>query len=250
VKGDQVKIRQVVLNLIDNSIKYTKKGSVSVSVFRKEDKVLMTVKDTGMGMTEEVKNRIFEPFFTTKSVNKGTGLGLSVVHGIINSFGGYITVKSRKSKGSSFSVFLPVIEEQQKKCEHEEIPIQGSCQLLIIDDEVSTLKMMSTMLTKLGFRVKIFSSPRQALEVFRHEPTAFDLVITDLTMPEMNGIELVSALHEIRKNLPIILMTGYGKEVENNASLARYGISRLLKKPVKIAQLTREIHEVLSANRD
>jgi two-component system, cell cycle sensor histidine kinase and response regulator CckA len=267
ILADPSKIHQVIVNLCTNAFQAMEEHGGDLSIELKESIpegdfgnelvknrtgrfVTLTVSDTGCGMDEATMERIFEPFFTTKSVNKGTGLGLSVVHGIINSFGGYITVKSRKSKGSSFSVFLPVIEEQQKKCEHEEIPIQGSCQLLIIDDEVSTLKMMSTMLTKLGFRVKIFSSPRQALEVFRHEPTAFDLVITDLTMPEMNGIELVSALHEIRKNLPIILMTGYGKEVENNASLARYGISRLLKKPVKIAQLTREIHEVLSANRD
>lgn len=265
ILADPSKIHQVIVNLCTNAFQAMEGNGGDLSIELKEITlegelgkelpkigpgrfVNLTVSDTGCGMDEATMERIFEPFFTTKSVNKGTGLGLSVVHGIIKSFGGEITVQSRKGNGSSFSIFLPVIEEQQKKCELKEIPIQGSCQLLFIDDEESTLKMMSALLTQLGFRVKVFSSPLKALEVFRQEPAAFDLVITDLTMPEMNGIELVSALHEIREDLPVILMTGYGKEIENNASLARYGISRLLKKPVKIAQLSREINEVISAH--
>ncbi len=265
ILADPSKIHQVIVNLCTNAFQAMEENGGDLSIELKEiipEGVLgkelvkngqerfvnLTVSDTGCGMDDATMERIFEPFFTTKSVNKGTGLGLSVVHGIIKSFGGEITVESRKGKGSSFSIFLPVIEEQQKKCEHDEIPIHGSCRLLFIDDEESTLKMMSTMLTKLGFRVKVFSSPRLALEVFRQEPAAFDLLITDLTMPEMNGIELISALHEIREDLPVILLTGYGKEIENNLSLARYGISKLLKKPVKMAQLTREINEVISAH--
>ncbi len=265
ILADPSKLHQVIVNLCTNAFQAMEGNGGDLSIELKEiipEGVLgkelakngqerfvnLTVSDTGCGMDEATMERIFEPFFTTKSLNKGTGLGLSVVHGIIKSLGGEITVRSRKGKGSSFSVFLPVIEEQQKKCEHEEIPIQGSSWLLFIDDEEATLKMMSTMLTKLGFSVKVFTSPRLALEVFRQEPAAFDLVITDLTMPEMNGIELVSALHEIRENLPVILMTGYGKEIENNFSLGRYGISKLLKKPVKMAQLTREINEVILAH--
>ncbi len=264
ILADPSKIHQVIVNLCTNAFQAMEENGGDLSIELREvipEGVLgkelakngherfvnLSVSDTGCGMDDATMERIFEPFFTTKSVNKGTGLGLSVVHGIIKSFGGEITVESRKGKGSSFSIFLPVIEEQQKKSEHDERPIQGSCRLLFIDDEESTLKMMSTMLTKLGFSVKVFSSPRRALEVFRQDPAAFDLLITDLTMPEMNGIELISALHEIREDLPVILLTGYGKEIENNLSLARYGISKLLKKPVKMAQLTREINEVISA---
>ena len=264
ILADPSKIHQVIVNLCTNafqamegnggdlSIKLTEiipEGTLGKELAKngQERFVNLTVSDTGCGMDDATMERIFEPFFTTKPVSKGTGLGLSVVHGIIKSFGGEITVVSRKGKGSSFSIFLPLIEEQQNICEHNEIPIQGYCRLLFIDDEETTLKMMSTMLTKLGFSVKVFSSPRLALEVFRQEPAAFDLVITDLTMPEMNGIELVSALHEIREDLPVILMTGYGKEIENNSSLGRYGISKLLKKPVKMAQLTRDINEIISA---
>ena len=267
ILADPSKIHQVIVNLCTNAFQAMEENGGDLSIQLKEiipdgelgkelvkngpgRFVNLIVSDSGCGMDEATMERIFEPFFTTKSASKGTGLGLSVVHGIIKSFGGEITVVSRKGKGSSFSVLLPVIEEQPSKCEHDEIPTQGSCRLLFIDDEASTLKMMSTMLTKLGFSVKVFSSPRLALEVFRQDPAAFDLVITDLTMPEMNGIELITALHEIREDLPVILMTGYGKEIENNFSLGRYGISRLLKKPVKMAQLTREINEVISAQYD
>ncbi|NTW82660.1 MAG: PAS domain S-box protein [Chlorobiaceae bacterium] len=265
VLADPSKIHQVVVNLCTNAFHAMEEKGGELGIELNEivpvESVLkeltanetgcfvkLTVSDTGCGMDDATIERIFEPFFTTKPVNKGTGLGLSVVHGIIKSCGGGITVESRPGKGSSFSVFLPVIEEQQNKGAYDEKPFHGSCRLLIIDDETTTLKMMSAMLTKLGFSVKVFNSSRQAVEIFRHDPAAFDLVITDLTMPELNGIELASAIHEIRGDLPVILMTGYGKEIDNSNSLCRYGISRLLRKPVKLAQLTSAINDVISAN--
>ena len=165
ILADPSKIHQVIVNLCTNAFQAMEENGGDLSIQLKEiipdgelgkelvkngpgRFVNLIVSDSGCGMDEATMERIFEPFFTTKSASKGTGLGLSVVHGIIKSFGGEITVVSRKGKGSSFSVLLPVIEEQPSKCEHDEIPTQGSCRLLFIDDEASTLKMMSTMLTK------------------------------------------------------------------------------------------------------
>ncbi|NTV60932.1 MAG: PAS domain S-box protein [Chlorobiaceae bacterium] len=263
VLADPSKIHQVIVNLCTNAFQAMEETGGELSIELNEiipqdpelkeltakcsgTLVKLTVSDNGCGMDEATIERIFEPFFTTKPVNRGTGLGLSVVHGIIASCGGEITVKSRPGEGSSFSVFLPVIEEQQHKGEHTETPRNGSCSLLFIDDEETTLKMISTMLTKLGFRVQVSNSPRKALELFRRDPFSFDLVITDLTMPEQNGIELASSLHEIREDIPVILMTGYGKDIENSFAFGRYGISRLLRKPVKLAHLTSAINEVIA----
>lgn len=267
IMADPSKIHQVIVNLCTNAFQAMEDNGGELSIELREIVpgdgpvkelaqqgsgrfVKLAVSDTGSGMDEATMERIFEPFFTTKPVNKGTGLGLSVVHGIIKSCGAEITVDSRKGAGSAFSIYFPVIEEELNSSVRDDIPLQGSGRLLFIDDEQSTLKMMSTLLTKLGFSVKVFSSPRCALEFFRRDPSAFDLVITDLTMPELNGIELAAALHETREELPVILMTGYGREIDNNASLDRYGISRLLKKPVKLAQLAGAINEAISANCD
>ena len=265
ILADPSKVHQVIVNLCTNAFQAMEEtgGKLNIELAEvvppeyamKELKdagagkfLKLTVSDSGCGMDEVTMERIFEPFFTTKPVNKGTGLGLSVVHGIIKSCGGEITVESRPGKGSTFNVFFPLIEEKQIKGGQDEKPIHGNCRMLFIDDEKTTLKMMSAMLAKLGFSVEVSDSPREALEIFHNAPDAFDLVITDLTMPEMNGIELASALHEIRPELPVILMTGYGKDIENSATLCRYGISRLLRKPVKLAQMTSAIDEVISSN--
>jgi PAS domain S-box-containing protein len=265
ILADPSQIHQVVVNLCTNAFQAMEQSGGVLTIelreirpdagirrvlpkLKAESYVQLNISDTGSGMDEPTMERIFEPFFTTKSVNKGTGLGLSVVHGIITSFKGEITVESKTDQGSTFRVYLPVINEKAVVSSVKEHPIKGNGRILFVDDEPATREIMTMMITKLGFNIEALSSPRQALELFRQQPRRFDLIITDLTMPEMTGIELAGELHKTLPELPVILMTGYGKEIESTEPLSNYGISRFMKKPVNMKQLAATINEVISSN--
>ncbi|WP_235585142.1 PAS domain S-box protein [Chlorobium limicola] len=263
--ADPSQIHQVVVNLCTNAFQAMEEsGGVLTIQLREiipdagmlktqpglsaERYIELGIADTGTGMDAATMERIFEPFFTTKSVNKGTGLGLSVVHGIITSNNGEIVVESFPGKGATFRIYLPVINERSEAPTGEDPLPKGNASILFVDDEQPTVQMMKMMMTKLGFRIRALNSPVQALELFRRNPEQFDLVITDLTMPEMTGVELARELHETSPQLPVILMTGYGKDIEYTIPLSRYGICKFLKKPVKFAQLASVINEVISHN--
>ena len=266
ILADPSKIHQVIVNLCTNAYQAMENSGGILTIELKEvvpdSKLLkmfselhelpyarLTITDTGYGMDKMTMDRIFEPFFTTKHVNKGTGLGLSVVHGIITNYNGIINVESQKGKGSSFQIFLPVIDKNINGKEKKKVVMSGKGRLLIVDDEEAILKMITKMLTKVGYRIDALNSPSQALELFRQSPGEFDLLITDLTMPEMTGLKLASAIQSCRPELPIIVMTGYGNEIERASDLEKYGIHRLLK-PVKVENLISLINEVLSGNRE
>ncbi|NTV61001.1 MAG: PAS domain S-box protein [Chlorobiaceae bacterium] len=265
ILADSSKIHQAIVNLCTNAYQAMENSGGVLSIELKEiipDKdfmkmfpelherpyIKLTVTDTGCGMDKPTMNHIFEPFFTTKPVNKGTGLGLSVVHGIITGYKGAIDVESQPGKGSDFHIFLPVIDKiitPEKKGKN--VP-GGNASILLVDDEQATLKMMTLMLTKLGYRMRALNSPRQALDELKLNPDAFDLVITDLTMPEMTGVTLASEIHKYRPELPVIMMTGYGKYIDSASDLERYGIRRLLKKPVRLDTMVSAINDVVAAN--
>ncbi|NTU57899.1 MAG: PAS domain S-box protein [Chlorobiaceae bacterium] len=209
--------------------------------------VLLSISDTGYGMDEITMERIFEPFFTTKPVDKGTGLGLSVVHGIITACNGEITVESTPGKGTTFRIYLPVIDQKTAIQSPNSMPVKGTGNILFVDDEPSAVQVINIMMTRLGYTVHTENSPRKALERYRENPADIDLVITDLTMPEMTGIQFAAELHKTTPDLPVILMTGYGKIVDNTMTFSHYGISRILKKPVKLVQLATTVNDVLSA---
>ena len=261
ILADPSKIHQVIVNLCTNAYQAmeTSGGTLTIKLeeialdgssmkmlpeLQEKRYAKLTISDTGCGMDQMTMERIFEPFFTTKPVNKGTGLGLPVVHGIISGYRGTITAESQPGKGSSFHIYLPVIETKITDPKKVKKITGGNENILIIDDEQATLKMMTLMLTKFGYRIRTLNSPLQALELFRESPGQFDLVITDLTMPEMTGLALASALQKIRPGLPLILMTGYGKDIESARDLEKYGISRLLKKPVRLENLVSTINEM------
>jgi len=265
ILADPAQIHQVVINLCTNAIHAMEQTGGVLSIALREtgpgsaitsvpsspadrNYIELTVSDTGAGMDELTLERIFEPFFTTKSIEKGTGLGLSVVHGIIMGANGQLSVESALGKGSTFHVLLPVIEQKVVSAP-EPKPLQEhhSCNVLFIDDEAAAVQMVSIMMTKLGFNIRAEKSPVEALNLFREQPEQFDLVITDLTMPEMTGIQLAAELHKIAPSIPVILMTGYGKIIDHDTPLSYYGINRLLKKPVKLAQLAAAVNEVLSS---
>lgn len=265
ILADPSQIHQVIVNLCTNAFQAMEESGGVLSIDLREIlpdagmlKMLsrlsarrylqLSVTDTGTGMDEATMERIFEPFFTTKSVNKGTGLGLSVVHGIITSYNGEIAVDSKPGKGTAFRIYLPVINESAEEETSEKPFGKGNASILFVDDEQASVRMMTMMMTKLGFTIRALSSPLEALELFRHNSERFDLVITDLTMPDMTGIELARQLHEISPQLPVILMTGYGKDLESTIPLSRYGICRFLKKPVNLALLASTINDVICSN--
>ncbi len=172
--------------------------------------VKLTVRDTGPGIPSDIAERVFEPFFTTKPAGTATGLGLSVVHGIVTTYGGRITFESRPSEGTRFVVFLPrrpsPVEIREHESESEGIASQ---RVLIVDDQEAIARLGAGILQRLGHIVTPVTSSPQALRLFLQDPDSFDLVVTDLTMPQMTGSELIREIRNIRPHLPIILMSGF-----------------------------------------
>ncbi len=262
ILADSSQIHQVVINLSTNAFHAMEESGGLLTIQLKEivansslKKQLpnlhakkyakLSISDTGKGMTESTIERIFEPFFTTKSVDKGSGLGLSVVHGIVTSFGGEIAIDSTPETGTTFNVYLPIAGKQVDTVPVKESCIKGYGSILFVDDELAVLRVMTIMITRLGFKIQAVSSPLQALELFQKNPAQFDLLITDLTMPEMTGIELAEELHKIKPHLPVLMMTGYEKDIEHISYPNVYGICQFLKKPVTMTQMATAINEII-----
>jgi signal transduction histidine kinase/CheY-like chemotaxis protein len=213
------------------------------------DFVCIEVSDTGCGMNREVMERIFDPFFSTKPVNEGTGLGLAVVHGIVADHGGAIQVESEPGKGATFRIMLPAAEIQQpvSVSRHAE-PLRGNERILLVDDEELVLSALSQGLQRLGYSVQVESSGTAALEFFKKAPNSVDLVITDQTMPQLSGLELSAAIHAMRPELPIIIVTGYSPQL-NGRSAESLGVAGVLGKPIDFGELTSLMRLELNATR-
>jgi len=198
-------------------------------------------------MTESVKMKIFDPYFTTKEKDKGTGLGLSVLYGIVKSHGGEVRVESEPGKGSTFEIFLPGMDitpfEQKTTMDFFPTGDKDKC-ILFVDDEHTLLDLGREMLEQLGYSVVLQSSSVEALEIFRAEPDAFDLVITDQTMPLMTGEKLAREIMRIRSDTPIVLCTGYSELVTEDKVKAE-GICELIMKPYVLRDLDETIRKVL-----
>ncbi|MDX2502097.1 MAG: ATP-binding protein, partial [Deltaproteobacteria bacterium] len=262
VLTDPTNIHQVLINLCTNAsyVMQEKGGILEVSLSdveldadfaRKHPGVKpgkfinLTVKDSGDGMTPEVTERIFDPFFTTKKKGEGTGMGLSVVHGIIKSHGGTITVKSSPGKGSEFSVFLPAIEtETADNANQVQLMVTGSERTLFVDDEDFQVDIGKRMLERLGYRVTARTNSIEAFELFRENPDGFDLVITDMTMPDLTGDILARKIIAIRPDIPIIVCTGYSERI-NPDIVKEIGIKELAMKPVVMKDIAQMIERVL-----
>ena len=207
----------------------------------------LTVSDTGLGMDKETLIRIFDPFFTTKEKGKGTGMGMSVVHGIVKSHGGTITVYSELGIGSTFHVYLPILEPgadiQQSAAEPGTLPA-GMERILFVDDEEPLVELAREMLESLGYKVTSRTSSIEAMELFKHDPHRFDLIITDLTMPHLTGIELSNEIIKIRPDIPIILCTGFSATITPEKAKAA-GIREFVMKPLLIEQIAKTIRVAL-----
>ncbi|MCK5055597.1 MAG: response regulator [Candidatus Aminicenantes bacterium] len=206
----------------------------------------LTVSDTGHGMSPETKERIFEPFFTTKKSGEGTGMGLAVVKGIVKNHDGEISVESEPGKGTSFHLFLPLLQEdagiEQEKREGD--PTGGDEHVLLVEDEKVLLNIVKRMLERLGYRVVSKANGVEALEAFRSSPQDFDVVITDLTMPGMTGIQLAREVIKIEPEIPIIICTGFNEGI-NREHLRNLGMQGFIMKPYSSKKLNLAIREVL-----
>jgi len=207
--------------------------------------VEIRISDTGHGIAADVADSIFEPYFTTKAPGEGTGMGLAMVHGIVESYGGAVTVQSVPGQGACFTVLLPVTSERTSldASRGADLPA-GSERILYVDDEPSITMMGRRILERLGYSVTTFSSSVEALEAFRDRPDAFDLVISDLTMPKMTGDVLAGELMAIRPDIPIVLCTGFSKRMTMEAA-AEIGIRAFAYKPITREVLARTVRDVL-----
>jgi signal transduction histidine kinase/ActR/RegA family two-component response regulator len=250
VAADPAEIHQILMNLCSNAAQAMagRNGTLAISLINFEvdpafseshpglqpgPHVQLTVADTGVGMSSATQKRIFEPFFTTKKQGEGTGLGLSVVHGLVAAMGGIVTVASKKETGTTFQVYLPLVAQKEGSNQAENTPIRkGTGQrIMVVDDEKEILEMLIAMLTDLNYQPTTFNNAALALRHFQENPTEFDLIMTDQTMPIMTGIELSRAILSIRPDIPIILCTGFSQHVGPDEA-ADAGIRGYLHKPI------------------
>lgn len=262
VLGNDTKIHQVLMNLCTNAAHAMgeKGGMLDVSLADVEldadyaakhfdikpgPYLKLSVRDTGQGISSDLLGQIFDPFFTTKQQGEGTGMGLSVVHGIVKSHGGTISVYSEPGEGSIFNVYLPAIESSSEQKAREEKPVPtGTERILFVDDEQALVNMGKQLLESLGYEVTIRSSSIEALELFKVQPDKFDLVITDLTMPNMTGDELAQKLMAIRPDIPVILCTGFSTKMTAEKT-KKMGIRAFVLKPVIKQDIAETIRKVL-----
>lgn len=262
VMADVTQMHQVLMNLGTNAF-HAMEGNGRLWIEATEEEVgpdraatlangrpgrflVISVADTGIGMTPDTLSRIFDPYFTTKEEGKGTGLGLAIVHGIVKEHRGFLTVESEVGKGSRFRIFLPVWEtaaEEGPLLVREECPTGAEC-ILFVDDDPAVRKMMEQMLVRLGYQVTVVRSPLAALDHIRSDPDAFDLVLTDMTMPEMSGEALAAAIREIRPTFPVVICTGFTDHLDETRWKA-LDLAGLLIKPVRKAALARVLRQAL-----
>ncbi|MBA4367902.1 MAG: hypothetical protein C0403_09725 [Desulfobacterium sp.] len=267
VFADPTNIHQIAMNLMTNAYHAmeTDGGTLTIGLsevtLSAEDLnsfnlnpgtfVCFSVSDTGHGIEKYLLDRIFEPYFTTKTNGKGTGLGLSVVHGIVKSYKGDIRVYSEPGKGSVFTVYLPVIHmEREETTNMNHLSVRGGDEhILLVDDEEPILKMEKQMLERLGYQVTSRTSSMEALEAFRSSLNKFDLVITDMTMPNMTGEKLACELKKIRKGIPVIVCTGFSEKISRERAEA-LGIDGFLIKPIARNDLAKTIRTVMDMNKE
>src|SRR5581483_8888077 len=268
VLADPTQIHQVVMNLCTNSA-HAMKGragrlEVALDSVHVDDPAaypgvsltpghhaVLTVSDTGHGMDASTIKRIFEPYFTTKDPWEGTGLGLAVVHGIVQEHAGAIQVESEPGSGTIFRIYFPAWETPIVSAEPPaaQEPVRGNGQsILVIDDEPAIAKTVARLLEHLGYVVMSETDPRSALALFRKEPNKFDLILTDLTMPGMTGVELAVQMLQIRPHLPILLTTGFGGSWDREP-LHGLGILEMIHKRAPPLTLAKALSEALAATR-
>jgi len=263
ILADSTQINQIMINLFTNAA-HAMEDSGGVITIRVQNAYLdqtsaacypdlttgnyvqLTISDTGPGIHEKIKNRIFDPYFTTKEVGKGTGIGLAVVYGIVKTHSGAITVDSEPGKGTIFSILFPVVEQEAlTETETVKALYMGKERILFVDDEKSMADIGRNRLERLGYEVEAKTNPIEALALFRADPNRFNLVITDMTMPQMTGDQLVKEIHNIRPDVPTILCTGFSEKIDEEKA-KEIGIRQYIEKPFDSRELSRLVRKVLT----
>ncbi len=263
VLADPTQIHQVLINLCTNAAHAMKEKGGTLTVALKEVALeqehvkdcgnivpgpyaLVEISDTGVGISSDIQDRIFDPYFTTKQKGEGTGLGLSVVHGILKSYGGFIKLQSEVGKGTTFSIYFPETSKSEVSINVQDESIEkGSERIIFVDDEVGLVNMADRMLRRLGYDVYSFSDSVVALDYFMMNPENIDLVITDQTMPNLKGDELIRRIRKKNPKIPVIMCSGYTENLGSD-ELKELHINGILKKPITIHELSNAIRTVLN----
>ena len=264
ILADSTDIHQIVMNLGTNAyqaiggqvgeifLKLTHKtvspdpGNMPLDL-QPGEYIVLTVHDTGLGMDGETREKIFDPYFTTKGQSEGTGLGLAVVHGIVKDLNGTIRVDSTIGKGTTFRVYLPVsiIREESENFKRASSLPRGNEHILFVDDEPMLVDIGQTMLSRLGYRVSTSTSGIEALELFRTHPGRFDVVVTDLNMPEINGDHLAEKMDRTNPGIPVVLCTGNPQQISGEIKAGKSCIRGIIRKPLSLDDLATVVRRAL-----
>jgi two-component system cell cycle sensor histidine kinase/response regulator CckA len=258
--ADQGQLEQVMLNLFVNAAEAMPKGG---DLFVKTEKVthhdltdtpykmkpgnyvLISVRDSGMGMDQKTMERIFEPFFTTKGLSRGTGLGLASVYGIIKAHAGYIDVKSKKGEGTTFSIYLPASGKKLREKHGRSFEIvTGTGTVLLADDEEVILDVGTKMLETLGYRVMVARGGKETIDIYEENRDTIDLIILDMIMPDMGGGDTFGRLKEINPNVRVLLSSGYSIDGRAQEIMGR-GCDAFIQKPFRMEELSQKIREIV-----
>ena len=256
-----IEIHEIIINLCTNACHAmeNKGGTLTVSLTKNAPEpnlnlplgkyCCLTIGDTGTGIDPKIKNHIFDPYFTTKSLEQGSGLGLSVIHGIVKNYKGGITVESEPGKGTAIKIYLPMTSSDgimDAIHEDETIHATGAEKILFVDDEVAIVKLGILMLERHGYQVTGKISSLDALALFKSDPYQFNLVITDMSMPLMDGTELAQKIMGIRPDMPVIICTGFSEHIDEIIA-SSLNIRAYIKKPILRVELTTVVREVLDS---
>jgi len=263
-KVDAGQIHQVIVNLATNAAHAIgeKNGTIEVRLdavsVNADDRfaagdltegryLRLYIGDDGCGMDRATLNRIFDPFFTTKKQGEGTGLGLSVVHGIVSSYNGAIAVTSQPGEGTAFHLYFPVATETMEVDAQapSQAPQNRSEHIMYVDDEEALVFLATRLLGRRGYKVTGFTDAVSAVKEFRANPNAFDVVVTDLSMPRMSGFELTEEIHAIRPDIPVVLTSGY-LQAEDQERADGLDIRETIQKPATADKLAVALEKILS----
>jgi signal transduction histidine kinase/ActR/RegA family two-component response regulator len=262
VLADSTQIHQIIMNLCTNAYHAMRRTGGILNIVLEQrtvthdeghppnifpgEYIVLSVQDTGTGMTRSIMEKIFDPYFTTKNKDEGTGLGLSVIQGIVSSYGGHIAVSSEPGIGSCFEVYIPgMTSEQAIRTDEHSIPLPGGTEhILVVDDEEAIASMITSMLRNKGYTVTACTNSTDALRTFRDRHTDFSLVITDMTMPQMTGVELARRLIDFRPDIPLILCTGFSEMIDEKKA-EMLGFCKYLMKPVNMKDLYLSVRETI-----
>jgi CheY-like chemotaxis protein len=263
IEGDLGQIEQILMNLFVNAADAMPEGGNiflrTINIPHEDmkgklynpkpgDYVLLSVRDTGIGMDPKTAERIFEPFFTTKELGRGTGLGLASVYGIVKGHGGYVDVESEKGRGTTFKIYLPASKrEVYKTIEPPGHISKGTGTILLVDDEEMVLEVGEKLLKAMGYHVLTAREGREAIEVYKKHRETVDLVLLDIIMPNMKGGEVFDCLKEINPDIKVLLSSGYSIDGEASKILERGG-KGFIQKPFDMERLSETIRAILGNN--